>query len=339
MKKKLLLTVSLLALTSGSALAADLGRGGLKDGPAYDGGGHPAIWTGFTVGASAGWGNQNIDASRTIRGEGGLFRNDTKDEDGKTACEHTPQAENYGWCGTDFTADDTASPVRYEYPIISTLFNDDGDFDSSGLQGGLELGYRNQVNRWVFEGAVGGNLDAGDGKSRSYDTVHAVTIDPKGLFGGPYPVDPDDFALTGRGSLSIEKRGDIYGALRVSRLIDSEGRFAVGVGAGLTVGYFNIKGQHAFDGDDAGVLSTRYDESKASVGYMLEAFGRYKLTHNLDAGLIVTYKDWGSVQAGAATEISFNEDGSAGLYARVNDRAKADVTETAVKAALTYTFD
>lgn len=65
MKKKLLLTASLLALTSGSALAADLGRGGLKDGPAYDGGESAArSWTGFWLGALGGYqiANSKIDA-------------------------------------------------------------------------------------------------------------------------------------------------------------------------------------------------------------------------------------------------------------------------------------
>lgn len=340
MKRRLLLSASLLALISSSAMAADLGRGGLKDGPGYDAGGSPAIWTGWTVTGSVGIANQEYENRRSITGEGGFFRQDTKGEDGKTACEHKPETENYGWCGTDFTADDTANPVRYETPLAAIDFLRRETFDTSGLQGGLEVGRRIQSGNFVFEIALGGNLDAGDGDRSSFDTVHAVTIDPKGNFGGPYPIDTDDFALTGHATQEVSKNYDLYAVLRAGAALGSDQRLLISGGVGIVSGSFNLKGSHVFDGDTDGLFTTRYDEDDNAIGLLVELSAKYKLAKNWDAGVIGTYKDFGTVSAGSsASKDLANEDGSAGLYARVNDRHSADVDEWAVKGTLTYTFD
>ena len=54
MKKSLYLGASMLALSAGSVFAADVYSGGMKDGPAYIGA--PGAWTGFYIGANAGYG-------------------------------------------------------------------------------------------------------------------------------------------------------------------------------------------------------------------------------------------------------------------------------------------
>lgn len=368
MKRNLLLTVSVLALTCGSAMAADLGRGGLKDGADYDAGGSPAIWTGWTVTGSVGIANQEYENRRSITGEGGFFKNDKKGadritEDGSYCHKNGNDADDFsgdvapiGYHCPDgfykktvndeaeiahFGADDTANDVRYETPLAAIDFLRRETFDTSGLQGGLEVGRRIQSGNFVFEVALGGNLDAGDGDRSSFDTVHAVTVDPKGSFGGPYPIDTDDFALTGHATQEVSKNYDLYAVLRAGAALGSDQRLLISGGVGIVSGSFNLKGSHVFDGDTDGLFTTRYDEDDNAIGLLVELSAKYKLAKNWDAGVIGTYKDLGTVSAGssASQDFAFNEEGTKGVYARVNDRHSADVDEWAIKGTLTYTFD
>lgn len=329
------------------AAAADIDTGTFKDAPVVDS--TPAIWQGWTVTGSIGWANQNIDARRTITGEAGKYLDGigegdkycrAEDVDEEDVTPETAQPKFFKHCPEGFVPrhiDSEAelalfSPdIRYESaPIASSEFSRSDEFDTSGLQGGIELGYRLQYpgSTFVPELAVGANFDAANGKSREYDTLHTVTIDP------------EDFALTGHGTLAIEKRYDLYAVARLSALLGSDQRLAVGAGAGVVSGSFNVKGSHAFDGDEGGLLTTSYNENKTSIGYVLEAFARYKLDRNWDLGVIATYKDFGSfsVGDGAAHDHEFGDSGK-GIYARVNDRTKVEATETAIKGTLTYTFD
>ena len=361
MKKKLLLTASLLALGAGSAMAADLGRGGLKDGPmTYDTAGSPAIWTGWVFGGSAGVANQSFETSRTIRGEAGIFDNKGIDRitEGSKYC--VPEANDDGdftgavakeWgkrCAEDFDygrvdseeeiAHFTADDNRFETPLATSKFSRQEDLESSGFQGGVEIGRRVQNGSLILEAAIGGNIDAGGGDKSSYKTSHDVTLDPSGIIGGPKTFDD---ALAGQGALSVEKLYDLYAVVGAGVPLGSDQRFALGARAGIVRGTFNIKGSHSFDGDTAGLFNTAYDSDESAFGFLVEGYARYKVTENLDAGLLVSYKQFGDIDASdtAAKDFAFSEDGKTGAYARVNDRTTVDPSEWAIKGTLNYTFN
>lgn len=345
MKRIAIIAFATLAAVGGANAADIYNQGGsTKDAPGDSSA--PAIWSGIAITGMIGYANRDIDGGRTINGEAGFYRTDKNGPDRKTTCtsqNHAGAANYQDRCGTDFNVDDTDEPARYELPLLLTDFAKDGDFSSDGIQGGVELGFRRQMGGWVPEVAIGLNIDGNSKTSQSYDTVHALTLDPAGAFGGPYPIDPADAALLGRGSLSIEKEGDVYAVARLGHVFGDDQRVLVGVGAGVVAGRFNIKGAHAFDGDTAGTFSTQYDETETAIGYALEAYARYKMARNVDFGLLGQWKDFGNVSASGNASKDFPGTRTAGnpigLYGRVSDKADFNASEFVVKGTLTYTID
>ncbi len=332
---------AIAAIMATQAFGADIYQGGLKDAPYTP---DRALWTGWTATVGAGWANHNFDTSRTIHGSLNHYSIDTKGEDRKSAC-RGKWADVENWndiCGTDFTADDTIDPVRYEIPLAESHFSRNEELDESGFQGSFELGRRLQNSGFIFEAAIGVSVDAAGAASSSYDTQHAITIDPDGLFGGPVAVDPDDFALTGVGSLSVEKTHDIYAVIGAGVPLGSDQRLAIGARGGVVLGFFDVKGAHHFDGDADGDFDTAFSGGKSKIGGIVEGYARYKLTDNVDAGLLVSYKAFSDIKAGDSAEKDFPlnvHDGDNGLVGRVNDRVSINPSEWAVKGTLTYTFD
>lgn len=310
---------ALAALAVGLALAAparaaDLGGhgGGMKDDSSPVEGYRSNGWSGFVITGMVGYADRDIKGNRSINGEGGFW------------CMEEVKG---GPDGIEGNADDH-DKVRVEHPLIMSEFaGRDGDFSSTGIQGGVELGYRRQMAGWVGELSVGLDLDGNSKVSKEFETSHDLWAN--GL--------PIDEILTGVGTMSIEKQGDIYAVLRLGRLIGEQQRLLVGVGGGLAVGRFNIKGGHAFDDDTGGLLSTSFDSTETAVGYVLEAYARYKLTQNLDAGLLGQYKDFGTIEASGHADPSIGDTG--GLYAHVKDKASFDASEWVIKGTLTYTLD
>jgi hypothetical protein len=315
---KLVTSTAIAALLLGApaAFAADVyHQGGMKDeGPVERDYGRRG-WSGFVITGMLGYASRDIKGSRTINGEGGFF------------CDE--EVPNNGPDGIAGNADDSFDIVRTETPVVLSNFaGSGGDFSSEGLQGGVEFGYRRQMGGWVGELALGVNLDADSKKSASFATEHALTWE--------IPLD-DQETITGSGFQSIEKQGDGTFVARLGHLFGSDQRMLIGVGGGLAVGRFNVKGGHDFDGDVEGLLSTRFDDTELAFGYVLEAYARYKIDNNWDAGILGQYKDFGTIKSGANTD--FDTGGSGGLYAHVRDEAKFDVDEWTVKGTLTYTFD
>lgn len=310
---------AVLALVIGSvagqsAFAADiLGRGGLKDEAVSDG--PSRNWSGFVVTGMLGYASRDVKADRIISGEGGFYC--LKEVKG-------------GPDGIEGNADDR-DLVREEIPLIGASGSGASSFDSNGLTGGAEIGYRRQMmGGWVGEVALGIDVDANSKVSRSFATEFDLKSIPAGLDAG---------TLTGAGSMSFEKQGDVYATLRMGHTLGSDQRLLVGLGGGVVAGRFNLKGAHDIDGDGDGLLSTRFDDTETAIGWVVEAFGRYKLSNNLDFGILGQYKDFGSISSSGKADPSVPFNDNAGLYAHVNDKASADVTEWDVKATLTYTFD
>jgi opacity protein-like surface antigen len=339
--KKIGLAALTAVLMSGSAYAADVYQqgGGLKDEPYQEG--VRRGWSGFVITGTLGYADRDIEGSRSINGEAGLYR---VDKNGPDRCDgftcfdsatgkFVPQA-GFGGVGYDPAADNTTDAVRYELPLIESLFSGDGgDFSSQGFQGGVEVGYRHQMGRWVPELALGLSIDADSQKSKSFLTEHAATLDATAL-GGPVVAG----VLTGEGFQSIEKEGDVYGTLRLGHTLND--RLLIGVGGGIVAGRFNIKGGHDFDIDTSGILATSFNETETAYGYVLEAYAKYKLSKNVDFGILGQYKDFGDVSAGGNAKgfDQANVLGPIGAYARVNDKASFDVDEWTIKGTLTYTI-
>lgn len=366
--KRVLFSIGALAIMSSQALAADIYGGSTKDDPGYADT-PAAIWTGWAITGSVGAANQDYDTRRTIRGEGGFFKEDTKGADrlteddrfchkeGNDSTDFSEDTPQFGYKCPDgffsrkindedeiahFGADDTVDPVRYETPLAITNFLRDEAFETSGFQGGVEVSRRMQSGGWVFEAALGANFDSGDSDRSEYKTQHGITFNPDGLGGHDLIViDPEDSFLTGEGTLEVSKDHDIYGVLRAGHTLDSDERILIGGGIGLVRGSFKLAGTHSFDGDTDGLFDTKFNTDESAVGVLFEAYGRYKISRNVDFGILGTYKDFGSISANdsASHDFDFNEAGTKGVYARVSDKVSADIDEWAVKGTLTYTFD
>lgn len=353
MKHTLFATTALIGISCGSALAADLG-GGLKDGPGgYDGPPErAAIWTGWFIGGSAGFANQNFDTRRTIKGSAGKFDNKGIDRLTKGSKYCTPDAnedgdftgavaavkDGYKWtCPEGFDkhhvndedeiAHFTADDARFENdPFAVSNFARSEELETSGFQGGIELGRRVQSGRLIYEVAVGANLDAGDSDGSTYKTSHGPKV--------------KEGALTGVGTLAVEKSHDFYAVAGLGGTLGQDQRLAVGARAGLVHGTFNVKGTHDFDGDDAGIFSTSYNSDESAFGLLIEAYLRYKLTQNLDVGLLLSYKKFEELDVSdtASKDFAFNEEGTKGIYAKVNDHTTIDPSEVVIKGTLVYTL-
>ena len=349
MHKKLLLTASVLAMTCGSAMAADLGRGGLKDGPvSYDTSGSPAIWTGWTFGGNVGWASREISGRRSITAS----KNAVYDEvpNGSTCRGSDANGFNHYYSydnvvkpeGEQEKDAEPLSTIDLFCKVYQAEFVHDDNFDSDGLQGGIEVGRRIQSGGWVFQAAIGVNIDADSKVSREYDTKLVETLDDYRL---PY-ADPQ----TGHAFASVEKQGDVQAVLRVGRLLDSEQRLLVGIGGGLAAGRFKVSGHHEFDGgstssvgdsiiDDSGLLTTNYSDTKTAIGYVLEAFATYKITPNLDLGILAQYKDFGSFSVADSVSTGAYDFAIGTWEKSAHDRMEVDANETTIKATLTYTFN
>lgn len=354
------------------AYGADVYTGeSYKDAPAIQQ--SAALWTGWAITGQIGHATQNYETKRRIDSEGGFYREDTRGADGitegdlktpgkKAYCEDSGATIYQGKCwkegkrgwyevsgynppvapvyhGAEAAEDDTETPIRYDTVLAIANFIGAQEFDASGLQGGLELSRRNQYGGWVFEAAIGGNLDGAGSASETYNTLSNVTIDPNGLFGDPYPVDEDDFALTGRASLSVEKQYDVYAMFRAGHVFGSEGRLLLGAGIGPVLGRFKVKGAHDFDIDTDGLASTGFDSDETAFGLGVEAFAKYKLDRNWDFGVKGRYVNFAEIDASDSASVDFPYgDSGKGLYANVSDKATIDADEWSVLGTVTYTF-
>lgn len=360
-----------------SAQAADIYGGGLKDAPYTP---DRAMWTGWTATVGAGWANHNFDTRRTIDGSLNKYSVDRmgadrltkrskycipEDNEGEdltgaiaTTFHHCPDGYRRKWADDDyeidaFTADDTIDPARYEIPLAASHFSRSEELDESGFQGSFELGRRVQNGGIIFEGAIGVSIDATGAASSSYDTEFDLAANPD-LPEWKADKIADDCAngkngcfLNGEGFLSVKKTHDIYAVIGAGVPLGSDQRLAIGVRGGAVLGFFDVKGAHHFDGDIDGDFDTAFSSSENKIGGLIGGYARYKLTNNIDAGLLVSYKAFSKIKAGDSASKDFPsdhchhcaDDEERGLAASVNDRVSIDPSEWAIKGTLTYTFD
>jgi opacity protein-like surface antigen len=300
MKKTLMITASVLALASG-AQAADVFRGSFKDEQPVISEAAAKNWTGFYVGIEAGGGAGVYEAARNL--------------------EH----------GLDYWHEKRQGEVveREQERILTDRHSDRLDLGMSGLFGGVNVEYKQQVGQRTVVG-VFGNFDWGSMKGS--DTYSREVI----LHG-----ENEDFQLGEENSHVAIKRkwnGDLGVKLG---FLPTSNTLVYGLVA-ASWGRFNVKG-----GSDLTLLEGEIDPFRSSfqneqteIGLKLGAGIETRLDSRWTLGVEGTYTAYEDLLAGFSGSNSYtlreNEFCADGLLTSTNESVKGDLGIWEVKGTLKY---
>ncbi len=335
-KTFLAVTASALALTAGSAWAADLG-GSIKDGP-VDGYGFKVgtvTWEGTYIGAYVGYGWGEFEGSRDVTRSVKEFKN--------SSCTYTPESgtetTEYGLTKDACAALDAKaefSPREDDKkPLGTESAHESGKLDMDGWFGGGELSYKIRRGNIIFEPFADASFGGGSASVNWERQITSFTD------GNGVPHDITDAKLMEDGSISIKKRWGADVGLKAGLLLTPRD-YVYGLG-GLSYGSFRIKGGSSLSGGDPtwadyiGVGNVAYSENDSAWGWTVGAGYERALTDNLHFGVEGRYTQFDNIGASASKTTDVCPVGCpGGVNIAASDGVRGDYSQWSVLGRLSY---
>jgi opacity protein-like surface antigen len=340
MKKTLMITASVLALTSG-AQAADF-RGSVKDEPVFSSPAPSANRGGFYIRGDLGIANGERDISRRIDREAGI--------DLDVTGEKAEDVQDFRDTLSGFNVPSTLDGNTLSIPLIGDRLglSDRDDFSSSVF--GAEALYLWQPGNGRMGFSVGlGATFYGDAESRmSHAGANGKFVGGTALADfqaggfecsdiGTCAGDPSPFSQTG--TLHVERDFDIDLVGRIHYFATD--RLALNAGLGVSFARANLSGVNVSDQGANEAFGTRFDEDDTAIGLIATVGADYWLTDRITIGASYDYKhhEFSADASSRASTPLGGPNSPVSIYGKSHDSADVEDDIHTFKAKIGFKID